>query len=62
MSCFFIFFIFSVPFRNTRNRTELPDPETELPETELGTDPETELGKFQPWLFSEANGAIIDGS
>jgi hypothetical protein len=35
---FFYFFIFSVPFGNTRNRTELPDPETELPETELGTD------------------------
>jgi hypothetical protein len=67
MSCFFYFFIFSVPFGNTRNRTELLDPETELPETELGTDPETELpktelGKFQPWLFSEANGTIMDGS
>jgi hypothetical protein len=38
MNYFFIFFIFSVPFGNTRNRTELPDPKTELPETELGTD------------------------
>jgi hypothetical protein len=58
MSCFFIFFIFSVPFGNTRNRTELPDPETELPETELGTDRFQFLGTRITRIPEEPNRSV----